>query len=141
MNCKYVSNIDDPVAPDEGRSFPSKPFGVPVSCRTRVIVVFGWLKPIIESYRPLILLLLSPLPMVKSSGSSISSILLSVSFGPRNSNLMSLRRVPLVGDARALSSAGEILTPALASKRDASSGSNGLGIGSTGKSFVEIPRC
>uniref|UniRef100_A0A1A9UXD0 Uncharacterized protein n=1 Tax=Glossina austeni TaxID=7395 RepID=A0A1A9UXD0_GLOAU len=47
----------------------------------------------------------------------------------------------LVGEALALNSAGDIFTPALANKREANSGSKALGIGSTGKSLVEIPRC
>jgi len=46
-----------------------------------------------------------------------------------------------VGDARAANSFGETLTPAFANSRDASSASKGAGIGTTGKSFVEMPRC
>lgn len=128
------------------------------SCRTRVIVVFGWwwlkaIKKIIkhifytwifqnlrltgEKFWLNLLLPLFPMPcvIVKSSGSSRS-----LSSPDRISIFMSDRLVP-VGDARALNSAAEIETPAFDKSFDASSGSNGLGIGNTGKSFVEIPRC
>lgn len=77
-------------------------------------------------------------PIVKSSGSSSMS---SSPSPPRASSFMSLRRVPPVGEARARNSEGEIFTPALARRRDAKSGSKGLGIGKTGRSLVEIPRC
>lgn len=79
-------------------------------------------------------------PIVRSSGSSSMSLLMSPS-PPRASSFMSLRRVPPVGEALARSSDGEIFTPALANSLEASSGSKGLGIGSTGRSLVEIPRC
>lgn len=80
---------------------------------------------------------------VRSSGSSPPQMLLPASDGapPRGiSSLMSPLLGP-VGLARARNSAGLTLTPALANRRDASSGSNGLGIGSTGRSLVLIPRC
>lgn len=84
-----------------------------------------------------LLLPLFPMPcdIVKSSGSSRS-----LSSPDLISIFMSDRRVP-VGEARARSSAAEIETPAFAKSFDASSGSKGLGIGKTGKSLVEIPRC
>jgi hypothetical protein len=53
---------------------------------------------------------------------------------------MSDRLVP-VGEALARNSAAEMETPAFDKSFEAKSGSNGLGIGKTGKSFVEIPRC
>jgi len=46
-----------------------------------------------------------------------------------------------VGLARAASSLGETLTPALANNFEANSASKGAGMGKTGRSFVEIPRC
>ena len=46
-----------------------------------------------------------------------------------------------VGEALALSSAAVMETPAFDKSFEASSGSKGLGIGNTGKSFVEMPRC
>lgn len=72
------------------------------------------------------------------------------------------RGLPLVGEARAANSAGDTanensalnnsssvergtvhvpFTPALASRHDASTGSKGAGIGTTGKSLVLMPRC
>lgn len=80
---------------------------------------------------------------VRSSGSSPPQMLLPASDGapPRGiSSLMSPLLGP-VGLARARNSAGLTLTPALANRRDANSGSNGLGIGRTGRSLVLIPRC
>ena len=80
---------------------------------------------------------------VRSSGSSPPQMLLPASEGapPRGiSSLMSPLLGP-VGLARARNSAGLTLTPAFARRREASSGSNGLGIGSTGRSLVLIPRC
>lgn len=76
-----------------------------------------------------------PCDIVRSSASSRS-----LSSPDLISSFISDRRVP-VGDARALNSAAEIETPALAKSFEANSGSNGLGIGKTGKSLVEIPRC
>lgn len=80
---------------------------------------------------------------VRSSGSSPPQTELPASDGAPplgSSSRMSPRRGP-VGDARALSSAGLTLTPAFAKSLEANSGSKGLGIGSTGRSFVLIPRC
>lgn len=76
-----------------------------------------------------------PCAIVKSSGSSRS-----LSSPDRMSIFISDRRVP-VGEARALNSAAETETPAFAKSFEAKSGSKGLGIGNTGKSFVDIPRC
>lgn len=77
---------------------------------------------------------------VRSSGSSPPQLSASEAPARGGSSLMSLLR-DAVGLARARSSAGLTLTPALANRRDANSGSNLLGIGITGRSFVLMPRC
>ena len=46
-----------------------------------------------------------------------------------------------VGEARAASSLGDTLTPAFARSLEASSASKGAGIGTTGRSLVEMPLC
>ena len=98
---------------------------------------------------------------LRSSGSSLLSLSLSLWLMPRwaggreggrgnwfwlcmarlLSSLGRSLRLGAVGDALAASSDGDTFTPALESSLLASSGSNGAGMGTTGRSLVLIPLC